>query len=404
MYYDNDQDSDLQKAIAASRADVGLPPQETGTTNTDQVHFGPANRPQYESGKWDMVPLGISSQEILLDPEPADRKRDIDVPAFLKPSVADNRLGALITMYHEIPAVREVFLDRERLLDQYGHNPEWWNGKDIELINLLGEIEEAGLPVPVELQRLMAFLDKTDRSYGSVESLANLRDVKKERRRAKDLEPAVMDAWKASSKDNPDGVKKIFSRAVKCEAEENGEGEEFALLELTLPPKDSLNETIYDISDDVLWPPNTDLVDSAYLSHMADVVVFKLGTASVGHKNIDIPAVWYPDRYMKPNREAAWEMRVAQWEVFKELERIAATEERLTSFPARNGKIIKVRDLFSASLKHDKAELKVDETTHRVDHMDAMSFHRSGKTANLSAQLQKLVASIDRKLSGILVG
>ena len=76
--------------------EAGLPPQETGITGTDQVFFGPANRSQYEPGKWDLVPTGNSSAQdfLLLDPEPAGRKRDIDTPAFLKPSIEDHRLGA----------------------------------------------------------------------------------------------------------------------------------------------------------------------------------------------------------------------------------------------------------------------------------------------------------------------
>lgn len=348
-----------------------------------------------------MVPLGISSREILLDPEPAERKRDINIPAFLKPSVGDHRLGALITMYHEIPAVREVFLDRKRVLEQYqyGHHPEWWNGHRIEVIDLLGEVEDLEDEVPVELQRLMAFLDKTDRSYGSVESLANMKDVKKARKRSTFLESAVMAAWKSSSGTNPAGIKKIFSRGVQSDSEENAEGEEFAILELTYPGLDTHQETLYDIADDVLWPINTEVMESAYLSHMAEVIVFKLGADAVSYKKVDIPAVWYPDRYMKQNRQAAWEMRMAQWEVSKELERISIVEERLTNFPTRNGKILKVRDLFAASLRHDEAKLKEAPTPD--SDMDGLQFQSSGKTANLSVQLQKLVDSIDRKLTGM---
>lgn len=400
MFYGDDGDRDLQEAIAASRADVGLPPQATGTTNTAQVHFGPANRGEYESGQWDMVPLGVSSREILLDPEPADRKRDIAVPAFLKPSVAEHRLGALITMYHEIPAIREAFINRKRVLEnyQYGNHADWWNGEDIDVRNSLGDDEKLEYEVPAELQRLMAFLDKTDRSYGSVESLANMKDVKRARRRNNYLESAVMAAWKSSSADYPEEILKIFSRGVQSEAEEDGEGEEFALLELTYPSKDAHHETIYDIADDVLWPVHTDLLESSYLSHMADVIVFKLGADSVNHKKVDIPAVWYPDRYMKQNREAAWQMRMEKWEVSKELERIAGLEERLTSFPARNGKIYKVRDLLTASLRHDEAQ--VHDAARDVDEMDGVSFQGSAKTAKLSAQLQALVASIERKLTG----
>ena len=130
----HDDDTELQRAIEESRVSAGLPPQESGVTSTDRVHFGPATRNQYEEEKWGMVTVGKSSaQEILLDPEPANRKRDLNVPAFLKPSVENNRLGALFTIYHEIPLLREVFMNRSEVQQSYGFDGEWWTGKAIDV-------------------------------------------------------------------------------------------------------------------------------------------------------------------------------------------------------------------------------------------------------------------------------
>ncbi|RQM06475.1 hypothetical protein DH86_00002337, partial [Scytalidium sp. 3C] len=130
-------DRDLEQALAASRAEAGLPPQESGVIGTDQVYFGPATRTQYEEGKWDMVPIGKSSvQEILFDPEPTERKREIDAPAFLKPAVEDHRLAALLTIYHEIPLAREIFLDRMDVSPSYGFNQEWWSGTEIQMASV----------------------------------------------------------------------------------------------------------------------------------------------------------------------------------------------------------------------------------------------------------------------------
>jgi hypothetical protein len=202
------EDSDLEQALAASRAEAGLAPQESGVTNTSEAYFGPATRSQYESGKWDMVLAGQTSvTEIVVDPEPAERKRDLDVPAFLKPSVEDHRLGALLTIYHEIPLIREIFLPRagQDQAPNYGYDKEWWTGKAIDIPTVFGEDVTPPNEVNMELQRLMAFLDKTDRSYGSIEALANLRDVKKALRKEPKLEAAVLNAWKNGIPDDQYG-------------------------------------------------------------------------------------------------------------------------------------------------------------------------------------------------------
>ena len=398
-------DDDLQSAIAASRADAGLPPQESGVTGTDQVYFGPANRSQneYEQGTWEMVTMGKTSvQEILLDPEPADRKRDLNTPAFLKPSMEEHRLGALITIYHEIPMTREIFLNRSDVIGTYGHDPEWWSGKTIKLP---GFDEQEEFRVDRELQRLMAFLDKTDRSYGSVEALVNIPSVKGHYTLPEKREAAVLEAWRNNPQNTSGKSTKIFSKAVPNEAaaEVPYEGHEFAILELALPVKDSYKETLYDIADDVLWSEieTTELSRSPYLSRVADVLVFKVHGNDF-HKHIEIPAVWYPDRYLLRNREAAWKMRMDKQEVALRIERINATEERLTSFQTRNGKVIKVQDLLKAALKHDEAVINEDGSSPENSDTE-VPIPRSGHSSTLSIKLQKVVASIDKKLVGKMI-
>jgi len=213
MSYADHGDSELQQALAASAAEYGLAPQnaqESGVTNTNEVHFGPATRSQYETSNWAMVPMGKSSvREVLNDPEPAERKRGLNVPAFLKPSFENHRLGALITIYSEIPLIREVFLPRagQDVAPNYGYDKEWWTGKAIDVPAVFGEDVTPPSEVNLELQRLMAFLDKTERSYGSAEALANLTDVQRELRPGSTpdshlLEAAVLKAWKRSMSEN----------------------------------------------------------------------------------------------------------------------------------------------------------------------------------------------------------
>jgi hypothetical protein len=398
-------DRDLEQALAASRAEAGLPPQESGITGTDKPYFGPANRSEYEPGKWEMVPMGkTSAQEILPDPEPADRKRDLNVPAFLKPSVDNHRLGAFLTIYHEIPLIREVFLDRIDVLPSYGHDKEWWTGKSIELptIQIADEYEES--EVVWEIQRLMAFLDKTDRSYGSAEALANLRNVK-QAVPYQDVEAAVLNAWRHVFRDQP-VIKKVFSKGVAKESREDIDVTEFAILDLNLPPKDSTQETLYDLADEAMWPnlEPSEVSESPYLSHVSDVIAFRVqedkSRKDIEYKDLsEVPAVWYPDRYLKSERQAALEMRLAKMDVQEKFRQISRKEDKLSMHQMPGGKIVKVSDMLNAALKHDEAEIKEDGQRDVTD-VDMLSAQRPRKAANLSAQLRKIVASIDKKLIG----
>lgn len=405
MDHDYNADPELQQALAASRADLGMPPQESGITGTEVVHFGPATRSQYEQGQWDMVPIGKSSSREILDPEPADRKREPGTPAFLKPMVQDTRLNAIITIYHEIPLARTLFLQPREDVKSYGYDPEWWSGKSIESQVVTVDGEETLLEdCDRELHRLMAFLDKTERSYGSVEPLAESHDVKRVYRTQPDLPSAVFLAWKLAFENvDPEMVDLMFSAGVPSEDQDTKRDEKaFAMLELDLPPKDSTQETFYDIADEVLWPQlgSLELAECPYLSRMAEVISFKID-GSGDRKAIEVPTVWYPDRYLKSGRQAALDMRLQKREVEKELTRIRILEEKLSLVPTRTGKIVKVQDLFKASLKHDQAELEGKEESLIDVDVDMMASQRQAKvTGRLSEEMKKILASIDKKLLG----
>ncbi|PVH78657.1 hypothetical protein DL98DRAFT_590199 [Cadophora sp. DSE1049] len=404
MDHDYNADPELQQALAASRADLGMPPQESGVTGTEVVHFGPATRSQYEQGQWDMVPIGKSStREVFVEPEPADRKREPGTPAFLKPSVQDTRLNAVITIYHEIPLTRSLFLNSEDHIASYGYDPEWWSGKQIEMqVVTLDDEPTQYEECDRELQRLMAFLDKSERSYGSAEPLADRPDVKKAYRTQPDIPSSVFMAWKlAIEKKDPGMVDMIFSAGVASEDQDTKADEKiFAMLELDLPSKDSSQETLYDIADEVLWPGlgNLELRGCPYLSRIAPVISFKVDGQG-DRKPVELPMVWYPDRYLKSGREAALDMRLKKREVEQELTRIRTLEEKLSLVPIRTGKIVKVQDLFKASLRHDVAELEENQDSLIDVDVDMMPSQRQSKAmGRLSEELQKVVASIDKKL------
>ena len=165
--------------------------QETGITGTHSTPtaptFGPATRPTYDPSQWALTTIP-ATREIYVDPpHPSDRQRKEGEPAFFKPSSDGFHLGPALAIFHSIPTAREALLAPQYVIDDYGYNERWWSGEKIEgsrITNIAdhdGTEEMVAEPEPsevvLEVQRLMAFLDRTMRGYGSVDSLARMQDV-----------------------------------------------------------------------------------------------------------------------------------------------------------------------------------------------------------------------------------
>jgi len=392
----SDDDPEMRRAIAASLGKtIDLTQeQESGVTDSRAV-FGPAQRDSYD-GNWEMV-LSTKSDNQPTEPEPASRKRDPSAPAFLKPGKGNHCLGALLTIYHEIPLLREMFLDRLNVLPNYGGSNEWWAGKPIELPVISDEENPSHFEEEFkhELQRLMAFLDKTDRSYGSVDVLANLQVVKDVYNPPTNtLESATLEVYRRILRDNPEKYQKLFSRPFDGREETHG----FAIFELEFPLEESTDETIYDLADAVMWPGGSPDLDTApYISHIAEVVSFQLTRWTIHKKTrVNFPVIWYPDRYLEPAREAAWQMRSKKPLIQTRLKQISDLENKLTGMREQAGKTFTVREMFDAALQHDVDQVE-DVDAGEVE--DPMSLNYSPKNNSLSAQLMKLLEGIDRKVA-----
>jgi len=190
---------------------------------------------------------------------------------------------------------------------------------------------------------------------------------------------------------------------VLSEAEESNP-QEFGILELALPDTDSYQETLYDIADEALWhslePLNLD--KSPYLSHVADVIAFQI-EGDETKKNIEVPITWYPDRYLKPARQAALDMRLEKKEMAERLEQNLRLQESLTNHHGSNGKTIRVKDLLNAALQHEQIENSDGEIEAQIqvvedEEGDLAARESAKKTGYLSAQLRNLVTNIDNKL------
>lgn len=167
----------MQHAITASLGhNIASGEQESGVTAAEGAQFGPANREYYDTELWALTLPSAISREISIDPDPELRRRIDDTPRFLRPGPEADHFPAFLTILHSIPIAREELLWRDRVAPDYGNDSQWWNGQPA-----LTTLEQAEAPwedAVHETQRLMAFLDRSQRAFGSADVLSVLPSLK----------------------------------------------------------------------------------------------------------------------------------------------------------------------------------------------------------------------------------
>lgn len=295
--------------------------QQTGVTSSSQPQFSKATQDHYEENAWAMTLL--NTEEVVLSPDPKDRKRAEGEPAFIRPNPEDLYLGGILTIFHNIPLAREALLLRHKRLVDYGHEAEWWNGHAINLPKIVTVNDEKDTDsdwddIIHETQRLMCFMDSTKRAFGSSDSLAKIKSMSPMSADSEDTITRFMEAWNdAAMKADPGNpLTTIFtSKAYKYEpandpAHEPGhESKELFTFE---PAVDNpQGDTLYDVLDSALWNDNPGQeLDDTWLEYVAEVLVIKLDASQKPNPvEVEIPLVFYPDRYLSGCREIAREFR-----------------------------------------------------------------------------------------------
>ncbi|KAL4888827.1 ubiquitin interaction motif protein [Aspergillus ambiguus] len=325
------EEHELQQAVAMS-LNQNLGQQETGVTSANQSKFAKATRDHYDEGSWAVTLFNSSSREIVISPDPADRRRVENEPAFLRPSQDNLYLGGLLTILHAIPLSREALLLRHRTLSDYGHDPQWWNGQPINLPKIVtmhdahhGDVEWDD--ILYETQRLMAFLDSTNRAFGSADALANLKGMP-----SYESEASIgkaLQAWQdaAVRADPGNQLAAIFSSTAYKNPLTDMEYDspvhtDFSTLESFVEPEHG--QTLYDALDRTIWAdqPGEEL-DDVWLEHIAEVFTIRLDSSDSSKPvDVKIPATFYPDRYLASCREASREFRAKKLRLREDIVKI----------------------------------------------------------------------------------
>ncbi|CEJ60237.1 hypothetical protein PMG11_08819 [Penicillium brasilianum] len=342
------EEQELQQAVAMS-LNQGTGQQESGVTKTmttindqQQAHFGKAMREHYEEADWGMTLFNETSQEVVLSPDPEDRKRVEGEPAFIRPTNDNLYLGGFLTILHEIPLAREALLLRNKLLSDYGQEPQWWSGQPVNLPKIVTVHAQQGGDndwddVIHESQRLMAFLDSTKRSFGSSDALANLRDITSFSSDSEEVVTRFLETWHAAAiRAAPDSplTTAFMSHAYKRSPFDEGDetiSKELFVFEPVVEQEHG--QTLYDLLDTAIWSdrPGEEL-DDVWLEHVGEVITMKLDSYNNGKSvNVKAPAIFYPDRYMSSCRELARELRTKRLRVQEEILELEALMARYTT-------------------------------------------------------------------------
>ena len=381
-----------------------LQKQETGVTY-ETPYFGPATGKHYDDEKWALTVPEASTQEILLNPEPPDRRRTPGAPAFLKPSSSSIFLPALIKILHEIPMAREALLNRSHTLNNYGQENDWWDGtpiRGLRVVNVDDSLQDLPLDdIIYESQRLMAFLDDTERAYGSIDALISLPSL---RVSGQELLEAYLERFKTATKNSADDIslsEMFSSRAVRRDAGDSQPLEDRPFNSLPIPVDAAIagkGLTLYDAIDDLVWNLLTDT--EAYLAEIGDVFAFEVqnhtGYSGLG---VSIPATWYADRYLESSIPEAKEMNKRKAAIAAQVDHLDSVQERIMNYqsPAHSGTldagvlVTKVTEFFQQTAEYE-GSLKQDESQ--------SNGHLSQRTQQAMEELSSLTKRVTEKLNG----
>ena len=388
-------DADLNRALQASMGGGG-------DGSAGSAVFGPPNREE----EWAMVPYSRPSTtgEIIPDVKHVEERRVKDgEPRFLKHLPDGDYLPNLLTICHGIAGAREELLMREHAAADvdYGEDAEWWKGNAIALPKIVHL--ESGEPVQggqrakeealvMEVQRIMAFMDDSQRSYANVGSLTQT-DLMQEARgtgfKPTSYTVSFLEAWTAVAKSD------LFNSVAQTD---NGK-QDFKIMDLTNPDGEQMS--ISELLDDSLWSKNA---PEQGIECLADVLVMQLkqGKTGVEQLKVEIPPEMHLDKYLLANVRETWPFREQIAAARQRIEKIAAIEKKLTCWkhPTKDEEI-PAKDLLTRSAAVLSPTIPATDDQDNVIPEGIPAPNYPADWEAVSKKLEQIIINIDAKLAAL---
>ncbi|KAJ4327583.1 hypothetical protein N0V84_001972 [Fusarium piperis] len=342
------EEDDVQRALreSAQEAGITLPQNESGAAepSASLPYFGPASRSEYDQNSWAMVPVGPAKESSPTDPPPSKRKRAPGAPAFLVLSNFDSgghKLGGLLTILHEIPIARNVLLGLGEHTSSYGHRNDWWKGQEIlspeVQAKMLSELRweprsHNETAFDEEVHRLMAFLDDTERAYGSASVLTEL---------FPEVDGRVIERkfYDLIDSRHGDQTQAIMQLAVLGKFHEDGDSDldevKFGLLDIDLSQnEDGSAKTLYEALDHIMWSDalGYDGIHAgskmALFKETGEVLALNISGDGPGN-SIEIPQELYLERYLSTRKDEAKHIQRGWRQTKRDVRRIEMQKEQI---------------------------------------------------------------------------
>ncbi|KAK4204324.1 hypothetical protein QBC40DRAFT_333718 [Triangularia verruculosa] len=352
----DEYDQNMQKALQRSLEDSVQPLRPSSPA---KVHFGLATRDHYEEDNW-----ATTTSQFSLPPEdevPSQRIRRSGLPAFLRrrPNYNNHMLGGLLVILQRIPAARNALL-------QTGAGPawgyqctkDWWKG---EPIVAQGQCWEH------EVHRLMAFLEGTNRSYATADMLAQIPEPEKYHFNDEEREFFRRFVYLTSAQGVDDELSawrySVFTSEVEVAPIADSTAppafDQYCILDLLLPDNNyeaRAPKTLYDYLDLLFYPDAKQTAEDinqgtlAMVSAESEIMTVRFAFEIT--TDIDIPEVFYLDRYLKANHERIVELSMDQITLFRTKKKATSTaESRGTFIPSSSDQPRSRQELAAATLK-----------------------------------------------------
>ena len=375
-----------------------LPTQETGVTY-DNKYFGPATQTNYDSEKWAMTVAESNTQEILLNPEPPDRRRTPGAPAFLKPTSTSSSLAPFLAILHSIPLAREALLHRESLINNYGRGSEWWDGTPIRALRIVNVDDEGGAAPADDLihetQRIMAFLDSTERAYGSADALVGLPSFN---RTSEGLNTAFLVTWARATSAGLEerSLSNIFqSRGIMrpkgSDLPDKIEEMYCFILELKDPDLVGKGLSLYEAIDDFIAKNSKE--SDTFLDELGEVFMFDIFNFTNNNRNlgISIPPIWYADRYLEGSIELVAQIRAEREDAQRSIHHLKTEIEDITTYKqpgsTSNSDVGRLMTMLGSYFANELGEPQTAESMESITRSKVILEHMNNLLANVESHV-----------------
>jgi len=270
------------------------------------------------------------------------------------------------------------------------------------------DVNDDWADVLYECQRLMAFLDETKRAYGSIDQFGDIKYLQESPEQSPISK--FFDTWSRAAvhtdKDNRLGT--IFNSAafkMPFRDMEDPIRREFYCIET--PVEEYHGQTLYDVLDRTIWGDRLDDdPDEIWIETIAEIftIRFFVEDKEQNGLGVEIPAVWYPDRYLDICKDASRQLRLDKLGAERERKIIEDKMNRYRTYATESGQALNVKEVLIGAatsaemvVKNNLANGVPDDSSYSSTERSHVSLAEAQKCAE---ELKALAVALEKKMQG----